>query len=226
MIVALFDSDGTLFSNQQGWGMLKYLETHGRRGRARAYLAWLLPAYLLNKAGLMPRERSQLLITRRLSWLVRGMRVGEGAELFAWVANEYLLPSKRPDAERRLQAHRKQGHMILIASAMFLPCLELIGRHFGVENLVGTRLEVKEGLYTGSIVPPLISGPAKAEQAQRFLASRNSAIDWEASFAYGDSFTDRDMLALAGHPVAVYPDPKLHALAQERGWEVLGTPKA
>ena len=49
--------------------------------------------------------------------------------------------------------------------------------------------------------------------------------DWEASFAYGDSFTDRQILEITGHPTAVYPDAKLHALAREKHWELLDQPK-
>ena len=35
MIVALFDSDGTLYSNQMGRGMMKYEELYGNKTAAR-----------------------------------------------------------------------------------------------------------------------------------------------------------------------------------------------
>jgi len=50
-------------------------------------------------------------------------------------------------------------------------------------------------------------------------------VDLSASYAYGDSITDQNMLSLVGNPVAVYPDTKLHALAKEKKWRVLGMPK-
>ena len=40
--------------------------------------------------------------------------------------------------------------------------------------------------------------------------------------AYGDTWMDIPLLEHADHPVAVYPDEKLKALAKERGWEVIG----
>jgi phosphoserine phosphatase len=45
-------------------------------------------------------------------------------------------------------------------------------------------------------------------------------------FAYGDTVLDVPLLEHADHPVAVYPDTKLKAIALERGWEIIGdTPK-
>jgi HAD superfamily phosphoserine phosphatase-like hydrolase len=104
----------------------------------------------------------------------------------------------------------------VVISGSFAPCLDLIGAHFGVENLIGTRLELRDGRYTGRSIPPVVTGPAKAELVRELLAARGLAVDWESSHAYGDSFTDREMLELAGHPVAVYPDAKLKALAGDK----------
>jgi phosphoserine phosphatase len=42
-------------------------------------------------------------------------------------------------------------------------------------------------------------------------------------FAYGDTEQDVPLLEHAEHPVAVYPDEKLKAVALARGWEVLGS---
>lgn len=35
-------------------------------------------------------------------------------------------------------------------------------------------------------------------------------------------FDDLGLFEMVGHPVAVYPDKRLKALAAERGWPVLG----
>jgi phosphoserine phosphatase len=42
-------------------------------------------------------------------------------------------------------------------------------------------------------------------------------------FAYGDTVQDVPLLEHAGHPVAVYPDEALKAVAIERGWEIFGS---
>ena len=225
MIVALFDSDGTLYSNQMGWGMMKYEEINGRKNRARLYYASLMPSYFLNKAGLIKPESFQHTLILGLTRFFRGSTLEDGMSLFKWVVNEYLLPATRTDIAQRLKEHQERGHRVVIISGSFTPCLNLIGKHFGVNDLIGTQVEIKNERYTGNIIPPLITGTAKAEKIRELLSSHGEKVDWASSYAYGDSFTDRDMLGLVGHPVAVYPDKKLHKLAKEKNWEVLGTPK-
>ncbi len=223
MIVALFDSDGTLYSNQMGWGMMKYEETHGNRAAARLYFASLMPGFLLSKAGLMKPETFQHTLIMGLTNFFKGSSLSDAASLFDWVVHEYLLPSERTDVVKRLKEHQAQGHRVVIISGSFTPCLAMIGEYFGVADLIGTQVEVRDERYTGRIIPPLITGKAKVEQVRELLSARD--VDWQSSYAYGDSYTDRDMLSLVGHPVAVYPDKKLHRLAIEQKWETLGTPK-
>ena len=133
--------------------------------------------------------------------------------------------SQRADVVARLKEHQSQGHLVVIASGSFTPCLDLIGQHFGVADLIGTQLEVSNDKYTGRMIPPVITGKAKAEKIRELLSARGVEVDWSSSYAYGDSFTDREMLSLVGHPVAVYPDKKLFALATKQNWEMIGTPK-
>jgi HAD superfamily hydrolase (TIGR01490 family) len=222
MIAALFDSDGTLYANQMGRGMIQYADSHDRRAAARNYYASVVLGYALRKLRLMKPQRFQENLVTGMAGLIKGMTTQEGAAVFDWVAHDYLLPTQRADATERLREHQSQGHLVVIISGSFTPCLDLIGAHFGVENLIGTKLEMHGGRYTGRVIPPVITGPAKAEQVREFVAARGVEVAWHASYAYGDSITDGSMLALAGHPVAVYPDAKLAALANERGWEVLG----
>jgi len=226
MIAALFDSDGTLYTNQMGRGMIQYAEAHGRRAAARRYYASVALGYFLRKVKLMKPQRFQESITIGMAGLIKAMTEREGAAAFEWLAHEYLLPTQREDSTARLREHQAQGHLVVLISGSFTPCLDLIGAHFGVESLIGTRIEVREGRYTGRILPPVMTGPAKAEGVREFLAARRLEVDWKSSHAYGDSITDAAMLELAGHPVAVYPDAKLAALARERAWELLGAPKS
>ncbi len=210
MIVALFDSDGTLYSKQQGRGMLKYLEAQGEPGQARRYLAFYGLLKLLNRAGILGAERFQRLTTVRLSSLVKGLSVSAADEMFEWVAKEFLLPSQRPEVGRRLKEHQRRGHQVVIISAMFVPCLKHVAGQFEVNDYIGMELETRDGFHTGRIVPPLISGQAKAEAARRFFSNRGIDVDWSDSHSYGDSFPDRFMLDLVGRPVVVFPDQKLH----------------
>lgn len=227
MIAALFDCDGTLFSNQQGVGMVKYAEAHGHPKAGNAYYRRLYPSYLLSRLGLISPVRFLHSIVNNLGEVImRDLSADEGEALFRWVANEHLLATKRVDTAARLAEHQAQGHTVLLISAMFLPCLRYIADHFGVEDYIGTEIEVRNRRYTGRVLPPPITGPIKAEKARQLFSSRGMDVDWASSYAYGDSFTDHNMLELVGHPVAVYPDKKLNQLAMKQKWELMGTPKA
>ena len=225
MIVALFDSDGTLYSNQMGRGMMKYEELYGNKTAARLYFASLLPGFVLNKLGLMKPAAFQELLLKGLTKFIKGLKLKGAEPRFEWLVKEFLLQSERTDVVARLKDHQSKGHLVVIASGSFTPALDLIGKRFGVTNLIGTQLEVSDDKYTGRMTLPVITGKAKAEKVRELLSTRGVEVDWPASYAYGDSFTDREMLNLVGHPVAVYPDKKLFALATEKHWEVIGTPK-
>ena len=221
MIVALFDSDGTLYSAQFGRGLLRYAAEHGRKNKVRLYYASLIPDILLARLFPSAVERFQRTIITRLAWLIQRYNPQQLAAAFKWVAGEYLLPTTRPEILERLQYHLAQDHRVVIVSGMFTPCLEIIGTRLGVTDWVGTQVEYQDGRCTGRILPPVIKGQDKVEQVRRHFKEQGLQVDWDSSFAYGDSFSDRDMLELVGHPTAVHPDSALRMLAHERGWSIL-----
>lgn len=225
-IAALFDCDGTLFAAQYGRGLLKYASEHGRKGTARAYFASMLPLYLLRKIKLASEETYHRPLIARLAWMAKGMTEAEFRSASEWINKNYLLPHERTEVVARLREHQSKGHVIVLVSAQLYPSLEALGAHYGANGLVGTKIEMKEGRYTGQIISPVITGADKDRYAREYFSSNDMDIDWEASYAYADSITDTGLFGLVGHPVAVYPDAKLSAYAQSRNWEIIGTPKA
>ena len=225
MIVALFDSDGTLYTGQFGRGMMKYSDEHGRKYFSGRYYASILPIYLLFKMKLASWQSLQHALLANLSGLLQGLDQEQAVTALTWLLHEYLLPTQRTDVFKRLKEHQANGHKIIIASGMLMPCAEIFREYLGADGAIGTQPEFINGKYTGQTVPPLISSEAKADKVKELVVSRGWDVDWASSYAYGDSYTDSNMLNLVGNPVAVYPDSKLFALAKEKNWEVLGTPK-
>jgi HAD superfamily hydrolase (TIGR01490 family) len=225
MIIALFDADGTLYTGQFGRGLMKYSSGHGRRFYAWRYYACIFPAYTLYKIKLGSREKMQYALLAHLSGMLQGLDKEQANITLKWLAHEYLLPTQRVDVTDRLREHQAKGHKVIVVSGMLMECAEIFKEHLGLEAVIGTQPEFKNGKYTGRTIPPAISGIAKANKINELVKSRGWDVDWTSSYAYGDSITDSQMLNLVGNPVAVYPDGKLHALAKEKNWEVLGTPK-
>lgn len=224
-IAALFDCDGTLYSAQYGRGLMKYASQNGHKRAVRAYYASLLPLVILRKLKLIPEESFHRPLTSRMPWMIKGMSPEEFHDLGDCMYREYLLPTQRNEVIARLRDHQSRGHMVLLVSAQLLPTLEILGDHYKADGVVGTKVELKNGRYTGKFVPPVITGTDKDRYAREFFTTRNIEIDWEASYAYADSITDSGLLNMVGHPVAVHPDPKLFALAQSKNWEMIGPMK-
>ncbi len=111
-----------------------------------------------------------------------------------------------------------------MVSGAFEELLACIGERLGVQYVVGTRLELNRGRYSGRAVKPCF-GPDKVTLLTELLAKRGLEVDFSQSFAYGDSIFDALVLELVGNPVAVYPDSQLGDYASQRGWQVLGEPK-
>jgi len=225
MILALFDADGTLYKGQFGRGLMKYSSDHNRQIFAWRYYAGILPAYLLYKIKLGSRENMQYALLAHLSGMLQGLDQEEADAALTWLLHDYLLPTQRADVIKRLRDHQAKGHKVVIVSGMLMRCAEMFREYLGVNGAIGTEPDFKNGKYTGRTIPPAVSGTAKADKIHELVKSNDWDVDWASSYAYGDSFTDRHMMDLVGNPVAVYPDVKLHALAKEKNWEVLGTPK-
>ncbi len=222
MIVSVFDCDGTLFSAHFGYGLLEYTRSRGQKGRIRRfYLQFLFP-YMLRKLKLISAESLNRPLMKSLAGLIQDYDLHEGADAFNWVANQYLLPTVRPEVISRLKEHQAQGHQVILMTGIFKPCLELIGAHFGVDDLIGTGIEVVNGRYTGEILPPVVTGREKLPALLNYCQSHGWDIDWDSSWAYADSTYDHYVLEKVGHPVAVHPDEGLASLAKQNGWEIIG----
>jgi HAD superfamily hydrolase (TIGR01490 family) len=225
-IAALFDCDGTLYSAQFGRGLLQYTSEHQRKGAVRSYYTVILLPYLINKFGLSTDEKYLRPLIANLARLIRGTSEQEAEDIFEWVVHQYLLPTQRPDVVARLNEHQSQRHKVVLVSGVFVPVLERLAQAFGVDGFVGTQIEVRNGHYTGQIIPPVITGNDKNHYTRDFFSFHSMDVDWDASYAYADSITDQRLFDLVGNPVAVYPDAKLQSLAKTKGWDILGTPKS
>jgi HAD superfamily hydrolase (TIGR01490 family) len=224
MIVALFDVDGTLYTAPFGPVLAEHMATKGRKWQKYRYMASVMPLYLLSKRKLVKVETVQRAFLTGLSKLMEGCTEAEAAAAYHWMLDNALLPTQRVDVMARLREHQTQGHKVVLISGMIQPSLKLLHDRLDTFGSIGTEPEIVGGRYTGRTLLA-VTGEDKATQARDFFRSRGMDVDWSASYAYGDSYTDHQMLELVGHPVAVYPDRKLHELAAEKKWEVFGTPK-
>ena len=222
---AIFDLDGTLFAGHVWQGIPRYLRMR-RRNRLWLYtfLATHMPLGFLSQMGLVDGEKMRQTWSRHMSWMLRGMSVAEGARAFTWVTDEHVLPLLRTDVAALMREHQARGELIILLSGAFQPLLETIGERLGADVNLGTRPARQDGRYTGRALEPVCQGRGKAARLRSYLAEEGNDIDLTASSGYADSIFDLPVLEMVGHPVAVYPDAELAALATRRGWAICGEP--
>ncbi len=215
MIAAFFDCDGTLtrttvlqpliWYQRQRLGGVDFLYWSVR------FLASLPSLYIAER-----RDRSDF-VKQFLKWY-RGLRADD---LTRWHEENFektLKKRVRVDGLKAIKWHKERGHKVVLVTGGMEPVVEPLARWLSAD-LIATRLRTEDNLFTGECEGPPVIGPEKARRI-RALAEQKG-WDLSASFAYGDSVSDYEMLAVTGHPVAVNPDRRLLELAQENGWTIV-----
>jgi HAD superfamily hydrolase (TIGR01490 family) len=222
VIGAFFDVDGTLYTANMWRGLMTYASQHGRSRDAKLYYATLAPLYYLRRLRLISEESFRKPWVMNMGWMLKKWSAAEGNAAFDWIAEHFIRPTAHDNMITRLREHVAHSHVVVLVSAMLAPTLARVGQPLGVTGTVGTQVEIKDEKFTGRVLPPACMGFEKERMTKKFLQTRGIEIDFAASYAYADSISDLPLLKMVGHPVAVYPDVQLSALAHRENWEIIG----
>jgi HAD superfamily hydrolase (TIGR01490 family) len=139
------------------------------------------------------------------------------------------VPRFFPEGVDQVAWHAQQGHAIVLMSGTLAPLaqemtLALVVRLAvrGVAASVAvcaTRLEEKDGRWTGRMVGDAMFGATKARAVRQMALDKG--FDLAQCYAYGDSVSDRWMLEVVGRPMAVNSSWPLMSLARRKSWPVL-----
>jgi len=212
-IAAFFDLDRTVLTQSSSMLWARYLWREGRMGWRQAFrFAWWTLQY---KLAVMDMDAA----VRKMACDMKGQsEAGLVAECNRWF-EEMVAPCIAPRARERIDKHLAQGHTVALLTASSPYAAGPVARSLGLgDNIICTRLEVNDGLFTGRCVEPICYGPGKVYWAQVFATERG--LELEDGYFYSDSYTDLAMLEAVAHPVAVNPDPRLGRLARKRGWPI------
>jgi HAD superfamily phosphoserine phosphatase-like hydrolase len=195
---------------------------------AKNYFLWVAHAVRLAPDGIATMAHANKMYLRG----VRSDRGGVGAQArLGGQANSLKAPPPRffSDALARVAWHVAQKHAIVLVSGTLAPlahqvavalALRMAAR--GISASIGvcaTRLEQAQDTWTGRILGDAMFGEAKARAIRRIGAAEG--FDLQHCYAYGDTASDRWMLAAVGRPAAVNPSPDLDRIARLHDWPVL-----
>lgn len=120
---------------------------------------------------------------------------------------------KNIKAVEELEKHNTRDKKVVLVTTSFEPIAKYAAKFFHIHDYVATKLEVKNGKYTGNI-----SGKInyKGEKVARL-----SKYNFQNSFAYSDHNSDIPLLKKAAYRYAVNPNKKLRVYAKNHGWFIL-----
>lgn len=182
--VAAFDVDGTITTRDCVVPFMRHI-AGARRIVPRLGLR---PDRLLPVVAARDRDRLKALAAAAA---FRGKRYDElcsAGATFAEMVHERWL---RSDTLDTLQRHLEHGDRTVLVSASFEVYLRPLATLLGVDDVLATRLDVRDGIVTGTLDGPNCRGPEKVERLHEWLGDRSTVH----LVAYGDSAGDREMLA-------------------------------
>jgi len=213
-MIVISDMMGTLTTGSPVLGLVDWVRHNQSKMQARLYMASIMPSYFVAKRGWIDWQKwAQGLMVDSLK-MVKNATPEKMKLVSEWAVEHNLWKQRREDVIARLKAHAAQGAQVYIASSLVEPMIEPFAKRIGAQT-IGTPVEYTDGQVR--VAGDLVAQERKIEQVLSRLNVER------VDFAYGDTEQDVPLLEHAEHPVAVYPDEKLKAIALERGWEILGS---
>lgn len=214
MSLAIFDLDNTLLAgdSDHAWGQFLVDKgivdaTHYQQANDHFYRQY---------------QEGELDIFEYLAFALEPLAKHDKAQLDQWhqlFMAEYIHPIILEQGRELLEKHRQQGDYLLIITATNRFVTEPIARELGVDHILATEPEWRDGAYTGKVAGTPCFQHGKVERLDTWLTENNQTL--ENSYFYSDSHNDLPLLEQVTHPVAVDPDPALQNRAEQEGWPVI-----
>jgi phosphoserine phosphatase len=116
-------------------------------------------------------------------------------------------------AERLVSTLRRLGYKTAILSGGFTFFGRVLQERLGIDHLHANTLDVRDGVVTGEVIPPIVDGAGKAERLTEIAAREGLSL--EQCIAVGDGANDLPMLRLAGLGIAFRAKPLVRSIARQ-----------
>ena len=217
MNLTLFDLDNTLLNGDSDFEWSQFLIRIGVLDR-ELFEAKNLSFYEHYKAGTLD-------IHEFLDFQLKPLSRHSRKTLDEWhqrFMREQATGMITQPARDLVDRHRAAGDVCVIITATNSFVTAPIAREFGIENLIATEPEHKDGEFTGNVADVPCFREGKIIRLDNWLAARGWNLDSFAdSTFYSDSLNDLPLLCRVKHPVAANPDPTLRLHAEQHGWRII-----
>lgn len=214
MNLAIFDLDNTLIADDSDFLWGQYLVDRG-----------IVDKDYYEEANIKfynDYKRGSLDIVEFLDFSLAPLALHDAQQLYRWreeFVETVIKPVTLEAAHALVEKHRSAGDTLLVVTATNRFVTEPIVKLYGIDNLLATTPEFKNGQYTGKFIGTPCFQEGKVVLLKEWLA--NSKHTLEGSCFYSDSHNDLPLLKLVDKPVAVDPDDKLLEAAQQANWPII-----
>ena len=211
-----FDLDHTLLSGDSDVLWCDFLIAQGLLDGAQ---------FATRNADMEARYKAGTVGTREFSEFyvstLAGRTPAEWGSLRQRFLHEIVEPRIPRAARALVDGHQKDGACVLLTTATNRYITELTAQMLGIEHLIATEPALVDGRFTGRTEGTLNMREGKVERLHAWLAARGQALAACHSCAYSDSINDLPLLMAVNEAIAVDPDARLMAEAENRRWRVL-----
>lgn len=183
---AIFDVDHTIINNDSMFSMLFF-------AIKKKPLIILYTPIILVKIALALLKVIDIKIAKEAIYMPLKYLTERELEEFY---DNVLLKNINPEVMERLKFHKEQGCHILLISASPEVYLKYFKKNIYVDMVIGTRIKIVNGKYTNKICGENCKGHEKVNRIKHYLKENDLEIDFEKSFGYSDSLSDKPMLSL------------------------------
>ncbi len=216
--LAIFDFDGTIYKKETFPLMMGQLKNHPTLTVYSKFYRSILPIYVAYKLKLYPEAKMKAQMMERYLHALHQLGKNELTIFFTEMADK-MHDDYNLEVVKRLRQHHEDGFLVMIVSGAYTPLLEATSKNLPVDEIIGTVIPFSDGKIDLQTRIQHIQSDQKKLSIHHSL--QNKKVDWDNSYAYGDSFSDLPVLEMVGNPIAVAPDHKLELIANEHHWEII-----
>lgn len=121
----------------------------------------------------------------------------------------------------KLLERKKKTHVVVLVTEQYDAIAKHFKKYFNVKYLLCTKLEIKNGRFTGRLGGKICYSKNKVDMIKELIKKQKIETDFKVCESYSDNISDVPMLELVGKPFATNPDAELEKYAKEKSWEII-----
>lgn len=195
--LAIFDVDFTITSKETLMQLFKYCIEEDKKNLK--YIPRAIFSGLLYGIKIYDEKK----VKQSFLKFIDGIEEKELNKLTKEFYNNKLSKILYKDSIDMIKKLHKEGYYILLISASPEFYLNELYNIKEVDKIIGTRFLIEKGRFKREMVGKNCKGKEKVERLNEFLKNENMKVDYENSYMFSDSLSDKPLLDLVGKPYLI-----------------------